>query len=352
MADNLILDSLEIRNFRVFDHLMIERLGRVNLITGKNSVGKSCLLEAIRLYASSGSPYVMHEMLFSRDELPSSSTKSDYDYRLHVLRNLYHNRPRLETLPCALEIGSTQSPQNMLKIVLKRRENADFLLGPQILDIQRGTGQPLSTELAQVFSDAMLSSTVNYGNFRHQYISFNNLDTSSISNLWDSTELTERENDVIAALRIISDAVESARLIHEKNGVERRIPAVKIKGFDGPIPLKSMGGGMERLFGIILALVNAQNGFLLIDEVDTGLHYSILPDVWRVIFRMAHKLNVQVFATTHSWDCIQAFQDAACEAKEDEGMLIRLQNKAGKIVPTLFDEEELTIVANEQIEVR
>src|SRR5262245_60205982 len=42
---NLILDSLEIQNFRTFQHLRIEKLGRVNLITGKNNVGKTSLLE-------------------------------------------------------------------------------------------------------------------------------------------------------------------------------------------------------------------------------------------------------------------------------------------------------------------
>ncbi|GAC1393566.1 MAG: hypothetical protein NVS4B11_00190 [Ktedonobacteraceae bacterium] len=44
---DLILPSLEIRNFRGFHHLQIERLGRVNLIVGKNNIGKTSLLEAL-----------------------------------------------------------------------------------------------------------------------------------------------------------------------------------------------------------------------------------------------------------------------------------------------------------------
>jgi AAA15 family ATPase/GTPase len=65
---NLILNSLEIRNFRCFKHLQIERLGRVNLIVGKNNVGKSTLLEALRLYAYKGSPNLIWKILQSRDE--------------------------------------------------------------------------------------------------------------------------------------------------------------------------------------------------------------------------------------------------------------------------------------------
>jgi AAA15 family ATPase/GTPase len=53
--DTLVLNSLEIRKFRGFQHLQIERLGRVNLIVGKNNVGKSNLLEALQMYAQRAS---------------------------------------------------------------------------------------------------------------------------------------------------------------------------------------------------------------------------------------------------------------------------------------------------------
>ena len=109
---------------------------------------------------------------------------------------------------------------------------------------------------------------------------------------------------------------------------------------------------MQRLFGIALALVNARNGILLIDEIENGIHYSVQPDMWHLIFRVAHQLNIQVFATTHSWDCIEAFQKAAQEDTQNEGLLIRLESKKSKIVVTLFDERQLGIATREQIEVR
>src|SRR5690348_10711329 len=66
----LILDSLEIRNFRGLEHLTIERLGRVNLIVGKNNIGKSSLLEALQLYASRAStPTFIWDIMRSRGEI-------------------------------------------------------------------------------------------------------------------------------------------------------------------------------------------------------------------------------------------------------------------------------------------
>lgn len=101
----------------------------------------------------------------------------------------------------------------------------------------------------------------------------------------------------------------------------------------------------------MLSLSCAKNGVLLVDEIENGLHYTILPDVWRIVFQLASELNVQVFATTHSWDCIKAFQGAADE-HADEGALLKLAAKDGRIIPKLFKESELAIATRDQIELR
>ncbi len=109
---------------------------------------------------------------------------------------------------------------------------------------------------------------------------------------------------------------------------------VRLEGETDPTPLKSAGDGMVRIFQVALALESAKNGrttsadshnrpfrpellstravgMLLVDEIENGIHYTVLPDLWRFIFRVAHLHNVQVFATTHSWDCVEAFQGVA-----------------------------------------
>jgi AAA15 family ATPase/GTPase len=127
---------------------------------------------------------------------------------------------------------------------------------------------------------------------------------------------------------------------------------VKMRDAPERIPLRSLGEGMTRLFGIVLALVNVQNGLLLIDEIDSGLHYTVFPDLWRLVFKLAARLNVQVFATTHSWDCIAGFQQAAQDAENEEGMLIRLERRQEHIVPISFDTSRLSIATRQEIEVR
>ena len=123
----------------------------------------------------------------------------------------------------------------------------------------------------------------------------------------------------------------------------------RTEGASEPVPLKSLGDGMVRMFQLALALESAKSrqiasaasprslipdtvsteddGVFLIDEIENGIHYTVLPDLWRFLFRMAKLHNVQVFATTHSWDCVEAFQKAAAEEKETEGMLLRLEKR-------------------------
>jgi len=119
-----------------------------------------------------------------------------------------------------------------------------------------------------------------------------------------------------------------------------------------PEPLRSLGGGINRLFELALSLVNARGGFLLIDEIENGVHYSVQEEIFRFIFDAASRLDVQVFTTTHSWDCIEAFQ-AAASAHPEDGVLVSLARKADSdIHAAVFDERDLAIVTQETIEVR
>ena len=126
---------------------------------------------------------------------------------------------------------------------------------------------------------------------------------------------------------------------------------VRSTDFSRPVPLRSFGDGMARIFAIVLSLVNAEDGILLIDEFENGLHHTVQLDAWRMIFRLARDLDVQVFATSHSWDAVETFQQAAAEAPED-GALLRLTRRGDDIVPTVFTEDELAIATRDGIEVR
>ena len=175
--------------------------------------------------------------------------------------------------------------------------------------------------------------------------------TATLGPLWDQIALSDREKDVVEALRIIDPEISAVSMVGGEGPRRTRTAIVRSDNISRPVPLRSFGDGLNRLFGIVLSLVNAKDGLLLIDEFENGMHHTVQLDAWRTVFGLAQKLDIQVFATSHSWDSIEAFQKAAAEAPE-EGVLVRLSRKGEDIIPTLFREKELAVATRDHIEVR
>jgi len=114
-----------------------------------------------------------------------------------------------------------------------------------------------------------------------------------------------------------------------------------------------MGDGINRILTIILALVNCEKGYLLIDEFENGLHHTVQEQLWRVIFYLVEKLDIQVFATTHSWDCIEAYENVLNDEEiKTDGKLIRLEHKNDKIRAVAYRKSQLKSATDFGIEVR
>ena len=109
---------------------------------------------------------------------------------------------------------------------------------------------------------------------------------------------------------------------------------------------------MNRLFGMILTLVNASGGILLIDEFDNGMHYTVQVNAWRMVFRLARELDVQVLATTHSLDCVAGFRQAAAEREDVDGLLVRVDRLDSLMRVVEYTEEDLRVAIGQRIEVR
>jgi len=118
-----------------------------------------------------------------------------------------------------------------------------------------------------------------------------------------------------------------------------------------PVPL--MGEGMVRMLSIATAMANNQGGIILIDEIENGLHYSVLPSLWNMIFKIAIELDIQVFAATHNDECLYAAsQIAQSQANQKELRLFRLDLRDGKTIVTDYTADELVAALASDQEVR
>jgi AAA15 family ATPase/GTPase len=335
MSDTLALDSLEIKNFRAFKHLRIERLARVNLIVGKNNVGKTSLLEALWIYAEGGSRLALRRLLLSRDEADETDLNDSSESRVEAFNRLFY---------------SGYSNHNSSK-----PDHNGFTPAPITISPLNDNLSPLTLDIDWITTDSVYGSPVMIYPTNNKFIRANGLNENDIRSLWDNVTLTPKEDSVIEALQIVHPSLKQINLLDAPRNAARRIAKARVESSSIALPLRSLGEGMSRMFGLALAMVNTEDGLLLVDEIDTGLHYSVLTKMWRLVFETARRLNVQVFATTHSWDCIQAFQAAAEGEFDKDAMLISLRanpQDTGEVAAVLFDNERLKHVAQDSIEVR
>jgi AAA15 family ATPase/GTPase len=123
-------------------------------------------------------------------------------------------------------------------------------------------------------------------------------------------------------------------------------------GLSEMIPVTQMGQGFNRLLDIYSEIVSAESNVLLIDEIENGLHHSVLSTIWRGLFNGAEEMDVQIFATTHSWECVLAADEAAREEPQYELNLIRLDRVDDNVKATIIDKESLNTAKDLHWEMR
>ncbi len=379
-----MLNSLIIRNYRSLKELKINSLGKVNLITGKNNTGKSTILEAIALYAGKGDLSIIYQFLSERGEnfKQSDTNKNPTESNIKSLSSLFTNRLVGFEGENIISIGAVEDTlfgaQTSLEnsVCLRfvkyydeiQRDNQGIVTTRKrtILDNTNEKQNPIfkfGFETRMGESSYILSldedRPYRYGfriipsssNETFQFIRTRNIDREINGRLFDNIALTEKEQFVIDALKIIEISTERIAFIEENS--RERTAVIKLSSVQSILPLKSMGDGINRILTIILALVNCDNGFLLIDEFENGLHHSVQKQLWKVIFSLSEKLNIQIFATTHSEDCILGFENILNSPNNSlEGKLIRLDNINGIIKQVEYNANELKIATDQNIETR
>ena len=118
------------------------------------------------------------------------------------------------------------------------------------------------------------------------------------------------------------------------------------------IPIPLLGDGIGRLLRVALAIADASKGIVLIDEIENGLHYMVLKNVWKAVAQLARQYSTQVFATTHSRECVQAAHEAFTEDEKYDFRLHRLERIKGKISNVVYDKEALEAAIKANFEIR
>ncbi len=357
--------SFQIKNFRCFANLVVEDLERVNLIAGKNNVGKTAFLEALFLHCGAYNPELVLRLstfrgidwlkfevghavaapwdsLFGRFdtsrmvELAGSIGEGDAlasrVLRMKVVQHAGPLKKPVQTVPSPAD-GSSISSETSQLLELESIEQGETKSFHMVLDQSGLKIQPLPPP--PPFPAILLSS-------RYR------IPPAEDAERFGRLDLIGEQDAVVDVLRIIDPRIRRLAVV-----VVGGVPMLHGDiGLGRLFPLPYMGEGVVRLASLILAIGNTRDGVVLVDEIENGIHYSVLHKLWQTVGEVARRFNTQVFATTHSRECIVAAHTAFKQQPDYDFRLFRLETSGETQVAVAYDAESLGAAAESGLEVR
>lgn len=353
------------KNFRGFRDFHLPGLARVNLITGKNGVGKTSVLEGMFLHAgrsNAGLPGML-ETFRGRNRFALTSEV--------VWGWLFNDKRMDEDIHL---IGTDENNQNLPVFI--RLEGAAPEREPTLL---QGNGVPPEvSEVGIAYPDLVIEYEGADGKAKKARAQFD-LSTKTVKTTqekpvsklvsafvttraglgdqeigWFSDLDSKGETEgVLDVLRYLDGRV--ARL---SIAVEGNVPLLKVRidGVAEAMPIHDLGQGACRVLQIVLALRAAENSIVFVDEIENGIHHSAMHGIWRAIAYLAgsKKHSVQVVATTHSMECVKAAYEAFSGKGDGTNgfAAFRLDRVGEEVKAARFDMQDVQTAVENDVDVR
>ena len=309
-----MLKTLVLRRYRGFKAYRMTDFTRVNLVVGKNNSGKTSILEAVELLVAEGHISAFYAAAQRRGET-AAYYRRGYGPSISNLFYGHHLEPgnffelssengklRLKTTISSLE----EIPNlNLLRQPSYADDYSDPAFGMNIV----GNEQEKET----IFPISEDGSIIDYGSVSRRneslenpvrFLALESFASAVMGKAWNEILTSGREAEIVKDMKLLLPDIDSIHFLTSDRPTGSGI-LVGRRGTGRRMPIGSYGDGMRRLLAFRLALVGAANGFLLIDEIDAGFHWTVMEDIWRLLVEVAERSNVQIFATTHSYDCIR-----------------------------------------------
>lgn len=350
--------SVSIENYRGIKDLSIDALRRINIIGGFNGAGKTTLMEGLFFILDRRAPDAMVR--------PSGWRGIGFS-GYSALKDYFYNKDLSK--PVHLYVTT---PQGKIDLIL-RSGQAKYSTGEPVGAFGAGgskssytsatqDGVIVSTEIdGQEVEVSFIQATVNGIEFRNMKPSITPVPTASyISSLTRNNSIEQatrfsevsrqgRVKELIEVLSIIRPNIKDIRMLFDSS-----MPVIYIEFENGQIyPAAMLGDGFLTLLMLTLIMLLTKGGVVFLDEFDATIHYSVLADVWGMIGLLASKYDCQVFAVTHSLECVKAAVKGL-EAKNrlDDLQYIRMERTESGSDAVCYDPKELKFAASESWEIR
>lgn len=331
---NQHIENLEIRNFKCFKQLNIANIGQVNLIGGKNNVGKTSFLEAVDLFVSSDKAYDLASSTYKILKRRQGINRIRY----FEIDFIYDNKSEMTisspSKTCTLKYGS--------EVIDNDEFDINSLLPTEILSFSVNNDKkdiPIDVFLGKSTIGMNRMEMMSRGRKNNlMYVSSSTADEQDIAIAYGKLIELKMEGFLNNSLNLFDNNILGLKPIPIERGV-----ILKLETKNNLVLLSSLGEGINRYIAILCAIWASKDGVLLIDEIENGIHYTNYKKLWEIIFKASIEANCQIFITTHSKECITAFNDVQFEDKKCNSQYFEFYNnlKTDLITASARDEEQL-----------
>ena len=319
-----MINRISFDNFRGIKHLEIPDVSQITLLTGRNNAGKSSILEGIFLFMdhtavdSFGKINGFRGLQYTPN--PTSLWEPaffglDTNHPLRIEVDVDGKKSSLcyerdDSYIPADKQGAAQNAYSQFTASTRTTYTLKFLYQQDSYK-ENGSFSINETGFFRNFATNLKNNQIRFLPGA-RFISSGIHDDATVFNWIGKMELQGKKQQVIDVLRNIEPEITDIITISNQGQTQ-----VYAKVMNRLLPVKLAGDGLNRLLYIVLAILEEPNSILLIDEIDTGFHYSMLKTLWKVVAAAAKESNCQVIATTHSYECI----DQAVGGIDEAGML-------------------------------
>ncbi len=318
--NNHFLTEIEIKQFKCFDYFKAEGFKRVNLIGGKNNVGKTAFMEAIYIHTNAKTVNAMLTAV--------AAIKFDRE-SLNSLYGFYNSTEQQKLLDATKSYAVSSNLGNTEYDVVE-------------MDAQKTYHVKINEKLLPIPARDLIIAPENIANVR--IIDNFGWSNGGINWAYEAIQKHDQESALNHWVHEFDNNIDSFKVIGN-------VPRCKANGEYRDIV--EFGDGLRHYISIICGLYACENGYLFIDEIDNGIHYTQLDRLWRLIFELSEKTNCQIFAVTHSKEMLESFARVAKKLNEqDISYTTLVKNKQAEIVAVTRDYEMLLDSIEQEREVR
>jgi hypothetical protein len=354
-----MVDSIRIRNFRSFSEARIEKCCRINVVVGDNGSGKTALLEALFLSLGVSPELILRTRTWRGVEAKVSGTKEDINRALwaDLFYKFQTNKSAVISLKGEREqsrsVTVTLNPRGSRKLIPPSRKTP----GAPIRTVSRPPiefkweiqGYPDVSVEPTFDKDGLVFPPIADYYVKAAFFAANRTPASiEVANRFSMLSRTFQAKEFIEKFHHLYSSIKNLSI---ELSASAPMLFAEVEGLPEQIPLSLASGGMSKLAGILLAMAEQAGGVVIVDEIENGFFHDRLPAVWASILEFSRLYNCQVFASTHSVECLRAVAPLV-EKSPEEFCLMRTVLRENGTAIRRFEGEKFAHAVLDEVEVR